>query len=74
MSDKPLWTPSPERIARTRLAQFMQRAGHGDYAALHRWSIEDREAFWNLLWDFCAVRGEKGATTLVDGERMPGAR
>ena len=74
MSDKPLWTPSPERVARTRLAQFMQRAGHGDYAALHRWSIEDREAFWNLLWDFCAVRGEKGARTLVDGARMPGAR
>jgi len=74
MSDTPLWTPSPERVARTRLAQFMQQAGHGNYAALHRWSIDEREAFWNLLWDFCAVRGEKGAKTLVDGERMPGAR
>jgi acetoacetyl-CoA synthetase len=74
MSDKPLWTPSPERVERTRLAQFMQQAGHGDYAALHRWSIDEREAFWNQLWDFCEVRGEKGGKTLVDGERMPGAR
>jgi len=73
MSDKPLWTPSAERIARTRLAAFMRLAGRADYAALHRWSIDEREAFWNLVWDFCAVRGEKGAQTLVHGERMPGA-
>jgi acetoacetyl-CoA synthetase len=81
MSDAPVWTPSRERVARTRLAAFMQRAGalqvgaggFEDYAALHRWSIGEREAFWNLLWDFCAVRGEKGAATLVDGDRMPGA-
>jgi acetoacetyl-CoA synthetase len=73
MSDKPLWTPSAERVERTLLARFMRQAGHRDYAALHRWSIENREAFWNLLWDFCAVRGEKGATTLRDGARMPGA-
>jgi acetoacetyl-CoA synthetase len=73
MSDKPLWTPSAERVERTLLARFMRQTGHRDYAALHRWSIENREAFWNLLWDFCAVRGEKGATTLRDGARMPGA-
>jgi len=73
MSDKPLWTPSAERIARTRLAAFMRLAGRAVYAALHRWSIDEREAFWNLVWDFCAVRGEKGAQTLVHGERMPGA-
>ncbi|MDH5266032.1 MAG: acetoacetate--CoA ligase, partial [Betaproteobacteria bacterium] len=53
----------------------MARAGlEGDYEALHRWSIDDREAFWNLVWDFCNVAGTKGARTLVDGERMPGAR
>ncbi len=73
MSDKPLWTPSAERVERSLLARFMRETGHRDYAALHRWSIEDREVFWNTLWDFCAVRGEKGSKTLVDGERMPGA-
>jgi len=74
MSEKPLWTPSAERVARSLLAHFMHQAGQRDYAALHRWSIENREAFWNLLWDFCAVRGTKGAITLLDGDRMPGAR
>ncbi len=72
---KPLWTPSPERAASTQMARFMARAGNfPDYASLHRWSVERREEFWNLVWDFCAVKGSKGARTLVDGDRMPGAR
>ena len=75
MSGKPLWTPDPARAARTGMAQFMARAGgFRDYAALHRWSVEQRDEFWSLLWDFCGVRGEKGARVLVDGDRMPGAR
>src|SRR5688572_343598 len=72
---KPLWQPSPERAARTSLARFMARAGQaGSYDDLHAWSIRDREGFWDLVWDFCGVKGEKGARRLVDGERMPGAR
>ena len=71
---KPLWTPSPERAAQTAMAQFMARAGTKDYAELHAWSAGSSEAFWNLLWDFCGVKGEKGGRTLVDGGRMPGAK
>ena len=71
---KPLWTPPPERAAATELARFMKQAGKRDYAELHRWSVEHSPEFWNLVWDFCQVRGQKGARTLVDGERMPGAK
>ena len=72
---KPIWTPSPERAAQTNLARFMARAGRtGSYETLHRWSVEYSEDFWNLLWDFCAVRGTKGGRTLVDATRMPGAK
>ena len=44
-----------------------------DYDALWRWSIAEPERFWNLVWDFCAVRGERGERTLVGRDRMPGA-
>jgi acetoacetyl-CoA synthetase len=75
MSERPLWRPSPERAAKSALAQFMRRAGgFADYAALHRWSVEKREDFWSLVWDFCGVQGTQGARRLVDGERMPGAQ
>ncbi|TAK46428.1 MAG: acetoacetate--CoA ligase [Betaproteobacteria bacterium] len=74
MSEQPLWTPSAARAAQTRLAGFMRRAGSGDWNALHRWSVERSADFWSLLWDFCEVRGEKGARALLHGDRMPGAQ
>jgi acetoacetyl-CoA synthetase len=70
----PLWTPSPERAAQTDMARFMRAAGKSSYAQLHAWSVEHSEEFWNMLWDFCGVIGEKGAKTLIDGNRMPGAK
>jgi acetoacetyl-CoA synthetase len=81
MVDKlPLWTPSPARVAQTPLTAFMvaasERAGTGftSYADLHRWSVDRREDFWSLLWDFTGVIGEKGERLLVDGDLMPGAK
>jgi acetoacetyl-CoA synthetase len=70
---EPLWTPSPGRAADTEMARFMARAGKKTFAELHRWSIEESPAFWELVWDFCEVNGERGERSLVDGERMPGA-
>jgi acetoacetyl-CoA synthetase len=78
---EPLWRPSPERVAASRLTEFTriaaQRTGRRfpDFDALWRWSAEDIAAFWDAVWDFCGVVAEtKGARVLTDGERMPGAR
>ncbi|MGB3899485.1 MAG: acetoacetate--CoA ligase [Mesorhizobium sp.] len=79
IADAPLWTPSPERIADAPMTAFMKEAAQASgralssYADLHRWSIDEREAFWSLVWDFCGIVGDKGETVLVDGDRMPGA-
>lgn len=78
----PIWQPSPERLAGTRLTAFMsaaekrwnQRLANADFSTLHRWSIEHPEQFWVSVWEFCGVRGEMGGTVLVDGDRMPGAQ
>ncbi len=61
----PLWTPSPERAAATAMAAFAIEAGLApggitDAAALHRWSIEDPEAFWWLVWERTGVVGDAG--------------
>jgi len=73
MSERPLWTPDPERAARTGMARFMRLAGKRDYAELHRWSIEHAEDFWELVWKFGEVRGEPGLRRLINPGRMPGA-
>jgi acetoacetyl-CoA synthetase len=36
--------------------------------------VADRERFWDLVWDFGGVVGEKGKRALVDADKMPGAR
>jgi acetoacetyl-CoA synthetase len=78
--EKPLWTPSSTQVAQAPLTAFMAAAGaragqsFTNYAELHAWSISEREAFWDLVWDFCGVIGDKGGHVLVDGNSMPGAQ
>ncbi|MBL8403218.1 MAG: acetoacetate--CoA ligase [Dechloromonas sp.] len=71
---QPLWKPNPQTVGDTRMAVFMQATGHGRYADLWQWSVDQPEAFWSTLWDFCGAVGDKGRTVLVDGGKMPGAR
>jgi len=77
----PLWQPTPEQIARASLTAFMRRAEaeHGarvpDYAALHRWSVEQPGQFWPLVWSFCEVIGDgPGPALAADAGAMPGTR
>jgi acetoacetyl-CoA synthetase len=44
------------------------------YEELHAWSISDRETFWTAIWDFCGVKGERGARALICGDVMLEAR
>jgi acetoacetyl-CoA synthetase len=78
--DTPLWTPNPERAAASAVNRFRALANArfdlklASYRDLHAWSVARRAEFWDLVWDFCNVIGEKGERRLLDGERMPGAR
>jgi acetoacetyl-CoA synthetase len=78
--DQPLWRPPSEAISSLPLTRFAELASRKAgrtldcYAALHAWSISDRPAFWNLVWDFAGVIGEKGERSLTDPDLMPGAR
>ncbi len=78
--DTPLWRPSPERVAKTQVMAFIAEANqrHGlaltTYRDLHALSVAQPAEFWDLIWDFCGVIGDKGARRLVDGGKMPGAQ
>ena len=80
LSDVPLWTPQPDRAAASQFMAFMadvnarHRLALKSYRELHRWSVENPGPFWQLVWDFCGVIGEKGRRALVDGDKMPGAQ
>jgi len=80
MSDQPLWSPSPERVRATRVMAFLGEANRrhqlslAGYRDLHAWSVKRPDLFWDLLWDFGGVIGEKGARLAIDLDAMPGAK
>ena len=80
-TDAPLWTPSPERIARANLTRFIREVEErwalriADYDALWTFSVERPEQFWSSMWEFGGVLAEtKGDRVVDDLDRMPGAR
>jgi acetoacetyl-CoA synthetase len=81
MSDeKPIWTPSPLRIADANLKRFLgavrsRAVDVADYAGLWQWSVERPADFWDALFEFTGVVAERGSgPVLADADRMPGAR
>ncbi len=80
VSDAPSWSPSAERISASQVMAFMAGVNrrHGlalrTYAELHAWSVARSDLFWDALWDFCGVIGDKGPVLLRDADKMPGAR
>ena len=60
-----MWMPEKERIHDSLMYQFMVELSEKknilfhDYNQLHQWTVEHSEEFWELVWDFCQVIGEK---------------
>ncbi len=80
-TDRPLWQPERSDVEGANLTRFMHhvRAQYGvdaqDYAALWRWSVDERGQFWEAVWTFCGVIGDRGTgPALEQGDHMPGAR
>ncbi|OOG66608.1 acetoacetate--CoA ligase [Sinorhizobium sp. A49] len=79
-SEQPLWVPGPEIREHSPMAQFIawcsERFGKdfADYDAFHAWSVAERGDFWTAVWEHCEVIGDRGATALVNGDRMLDAR
>jgi len=69
--DRPLWTPTRERVSRSNMRAFAEQvrdAGSADalradgaveYDALYRWSVEHPEGFWPQMWHYGGVVAEE---------------
>jgi acetoacetyl-CoA synthetase len=69
-SAAPIWVPSADRIQSANLTRF----GNGaSYAELYDWSVAKPDEFWQRMWDFAGVIGERGERVVSDLDRMPGA-
>ncbi|WOE77284.1 acetoacetate--CoA ligase [Pseudomonas protegens] len=76
-----LWQPSAERISKTRMEAFRRLVNHrhdlnlADFPALHQWSIDQRESFWQTIVDFFEVSFHQPAESVLrEGPQMPSAQ
>lgn len=65
-----VWEPSERRVSESNIKKFSDQIGipFEPYENLHRWSIEQPEAFWSTVWDFAGIIGDKGETILLPAE------
>ena len=78
-----LWQPGPEVIERARITAYRRwlgaergialggSTGPGAYTELHRWSVTEPGPFWDSLWDYFGVAGERGEGPVLAGTTMP---
>ena len=78
----PAWLPDEEEAAATNIGRLMQRLGLGDYVSLHRWSVENRDSFWDqmirtlpiCLAGPCRSISEPDGTDWANPHWLPGGR
>ncbi|GLY77052.1 acetoacetate--CoA ligase [Actinoallomurus iriomotensis] len=69
-----LWEPSEDARRRARVGRLMDERGLGSYDELWRWSVTEVDAFWDTVWSYFGVLGERGDGPVREGAGMPGVR
>jgi acetyl-CoA synthetase len=66
LATEPTWFPSDEVIARANVTAVCRQLGLLDYRALHRWSIENREAYWKLVLERLGIKLRQPYERILD--------
>jgi acetoacetyl-CoA synthetase len=76
----PLWTPTPKRIADSRLQHYMQwlarekNLSFSSYEQCWEWSVTRLEDFWESIWQYFDLKSSAPYTAVLEEHRMPGAK
>lgn len=65
----PAWTPTDEVIARANVTAVCRELGLPDYPKLHRWSVENREAYWQMVIERLEVRFHEPYQQIFDATK-----
>ncbi|KAB2361059.1 acetoacetate--CoA ligase [Actinomadura montaniterrae] len=71
-----LWRPSEEVVANARVTRFIHwlwdRGVRAEsYDELWRWSVTEVDDFWDAIWSYFDVAGERGDGPVREGGPMP---
>ena len=60
MTNKLLWSPSNTNTNLTIFKKkYFNKPEDCTYEQLHKWSVEKKEIFWDNVWDFTKIIGQK---------------
>jgi len=66
MSRNPIiWSPSRKRVQASAMFDFMRQRGFDDYPSLYQWSVDELESFWQNIVQYCDVRFDTAADTIL---------
>ncbi|MEH6455061.1 MAG: acetoacetate--CoA ligase [Cocleimonas sp.] len=74
-----LWSPTEEQVEQANSTKFTNHLNDkfdlrlSSFQSLHAWSIDNPKLFWEELWYFTDVIGDKGTQILDNENLMPGA-
>lgn len=76
-----LWKPSLEKSDETAVAYFAQKLAdnalldwQGDFQKLWQWSADNPDTFWDQLWDWHGLIGDKGDVICKNPDQMTGGQ
>jgi acetyl-CoA synthetase len=61
------WTPTPAQLEAANVVRLARRLGCGDYAGLHRVSVEEPDRFWRTVREDLGIPLFRDWDTTVDG-------
>lgn len=65
-----MWNPCPTKDHHLEKLRMQINAEHGielaNYNQLHKWSCDNYDLFWGLVWDYCQVVHSKKADQVID--------
>ena len=79
MAQNRLWSPTQALLDEANISHFIAQVNRRfdqsftDYALLYQWSVDEKENFWSMLWDYTGVIGDKGERILLHGDNMEAA-
>jgi acetyl-CoA synthetase len=62
----PAWWPGEDQLTGSNLARLMKELGFVSYAELHRWSVQDRAAFWQRVIQRLGIVFSKEPDAILD--------
>ena len=73
---KTLWTPSHSRTSNAPITSFISKIKEKhalsleSFSDVYRWSLDNNELFWNEVWDFCEIIGQRKGKVLSNETKM----